>query len=364
MRNKLSVPFLGVILLAGRMGSVPVLAEDPPENQKYAMVPVVTSWWKQLGGPAGAQAEGTDLIKGHDIDDNDNIYWTESAYPHVRGYRDETKRIVTLAGSARGSMDGPLPRARFGGWSYNSTNLISVSKDGKHAFVRDTLGGSMWRHIDFEKETVSTIGPYRDRKRDLMIVRDKGGEVYAFQTNGENPPDCPGYRKLKAAPFKLGWNPDKCVLDVEKMRFYWHHRGPPLVCDLKTGKVEKLTSTASELRRPDTSGPFDTMKWHCPTGMGISPGGRYLFVGGGDSYSFYRLDLRKKHIHIFSRDGNCPKQAMQLPLKGATYSFQDGTENDKKCRLGQWPASGAFNNRGTGAWATARGPIYKLVPVK
>jgi hypothetical protein len=103
MRNKLSVPFLGVILLAGSRGSAPVLAEDPPENQKYTMVPVVTSWWKQLGGPAGTQAEGTDLIKGHDIDDNDNIYWTESAYPHIRSARTAgTSSCATRWGEACG----------------------------------------------------------------------------------------------------------------------------------------------------------------------------------------------------------------------------------------------------------------------
>ena len=353
-------------------GPEPLPAETPvgvdlPPDQKYTMGPIVNGGaGKHLDGPAGSQAESTSLTKGHNIDDVGNIYWTECQYAVIRHYLEETKRVVTLTGSAQGILDGPLSRARFGGWSYNSTNLMAATADGKHVFVLDR-GAGQWRHVDLEAGMVSTLGQWHHFKNGIFIIaRDRCGEVYAFVTSGQDPPDCKGYKKLKVAPFqgiKTYMGLDHCALDVEKMRFYWHARGAPKMCDLKTGKITQLTSTGN-LRAADTSGPFAGMKWHCPTGMSISPGGRYLYVGGGDSSSFYRMDLEKKYIHIFAYGGEIKGRGLPKPLEGGPFSFQDGTERDKKCGLGRWPAAGAFNNLGYGAWATAYGPLYKIAPVE
>ena len=374
----------GVAVVSGSGGSEPLPAEAPagvevPPDQKYTLRAVATSdLWKELDGPAGMGAESTDNTKGHDIDDASNIYWTQSQYARIRIYREKTDRVETFAGSVKGLMDGPLSRARFGGWAYNSANLMTVSKDGKHVFVLDRFAGGVWRHIDVEAGMVRTLGCYDGTLSSpghFIIVRDKLGEIYAFHTEGKDVPDCPGYKKLKVAPFKVpfkgkthAWigNFSKCALDVEKMRFYWHSRFAPKMCDLTMGKVTQLTSTLpkDKWRPPDTAGSFDAMHWHCPIGIGISRGGRYLYVGGGDSSSFYRLDLEKKYIHIFAYDGEIKGRRLSWPLKDGTFSFQDGSERDKKCRLARWPAAGAFNNHGHGAWITAWGPVYTLTPVE
>ena len=60
-------------------------------------------------------------IEGHAkisifMDDAGNVYWTESETSVIRSYRADTNRVVTVAGSIRGLADGPLARARFGGW--------------------------------------------------------------------------------------------------------------------------------------------------------------------------------------------------------------------------------------------------------
>src|SRR5574341_1859616 len=110
-----------LILLCGG-GLNPPEAQDPPPEQKYRMRLLVWNCWAAHGGvldgPAG-MAESSDLIKGHDVDRAGNVYWTECDQPVIRCYRRDRDRVVTVAGSVRGLSDGPLDRARFGGWSYN-----------------------------------------------------------------------------------------------------------------------------------------------------------------------------------------------------------------------------------------------------
>jgi len=343
----------------------PAPQKDPPPDQAYSIRLLVWGFWANQGGaldgPAG-QAEATDLIKGHDVDDAGNVYWTECDAPVIRCYRAATRRVVTLAGGIRGLCDGPLDRARFGGWSYNSTNLLCVSRDGKHLFVRDVLGKGLWRHVDLEAGEVRSLEPWhRQGKGYFLIARDRMGDLVAFRTNGEDPPDCEGYRKLRVAPSAAmngRWLAfDRYALDAAKMRFYWHCRGPVMVTDLKTGEVSALTwdKESTLPKRPkDTSGPLETTTFLCPTGMSLSPGGRYLYVGMGDGNTCYRLDLEKRFAHLLGR------------LDAGGFGWREGDERDKNCNMTGstgWPAATVFIPDGRGAWANCWG-IYALTPEK
>jgi len=362
----LVILLLATVVACGGQGFAaepPPRPHDPPPDQRYLMRLLVWGFWTNQGGcldgPAG-QAESTDLIKGHDVDDAGNVYWTECDTPVIRSYRAATGRVVTLAGSVRGRCDGPLGRARFGGWTYNSTNLLCVSRDGKHLFVRDAFGGGLWRHIDLEAGTVASLEPWFEQGHGyLVIARDRVGDICAFRTTGEDPPDCTGYRKLQVArsavmgahylPF------DRYALDAEKMRFYWHCRGPILVTDLKTGEVSTLTwdeQSGREKRPINTSGPLETTTLLCPTGMALSPEGRYLYVGQGDGSTCFRFDLERKVAHLFGR------------LDGGGFGWRDGSDRDKNCQMTGstgWPAAPVFIPDGRGAWATCWG-LFALTP--
>jgi len=314
-----------------------------------------------LDGPTDdAQAEGTDFIKGHDIDAAGNVYWSESNSPVIRSYRAKTGRVITLAGSVRGLRDGPLESARFGGWWYNATNLLCVSDDGEHLFVVDRGAGNLWRYVDLEAGVVRTIGPLHDKasKTTLCIVKDRRGGIYALTGQGKPAPQCKGYRSMSVTlPSNFPWySVDRWALNAGAGKLYYHTRNAPHVIDLQSGEDENLTPPGDNPRKPDLSGPFLGMTWHCPTGMSISPGGRYLFMGGGDSNSFYRLDLKKRHIFFFVKKPD------------GTYGYEDGFERDEKCRLSMWPAAGVFNANGNGAWASSKhdhtdGGIYLITPV-
>jgi RNA polymerase sigma-70 factor (ECF subfamily) len=338
--------------------------KDPPPDQKYQMRLLVWNYWSGqcaglLDGPAG-QAQATDLIKGHDVDDAGNVYWTESETPVIRSYRADTNRVVTVAGSIRGLADGPLARARFGGWAYNKTNLICVSGNGKHLFVRDCFGKGQWRYVDLEAGTVTSLGlchhyPKGGRTGGYFIIaRDRMGDVYAFITDGQDPPDCKGYKKLKVAPLKkeAWYDWDRYALDVEKMRLYFHCRAPVNAYDLKTGEIACITSADNKARPINTSGPLETTCFLCPTGMALSPAGRYLYVGQGDGSSCFRLDLEKKQALAWGG------------LDDGGFGWRD-TANRKCDMTGStgWPAATVFIPDGRGFWANCWG-LYALTPMK
>ncbi|MCX7805435.1 MAG: hypothetical protein N3A38_09640 [Planctomycetota bacterium] len=332
---------------------------DPPENQKYSLRVLVWNFWSfaggMLDGPAG-MAESTDLIKGHDSDNAGNLYWTECDAPVIRRYSPKTDRVETIAGSLRGLADGPISRARFGGWTYNSTNLICVSGDGRHLFVRDALGKGLWRYVDLEAGTVTSLGQWHHFKGGYFIIaKDRMGDIYAFVTSGEEPPDCRGYKKLKVAPcLRNGWYAfDRYALDVEKMRFYFHCRGPVTMVDLKTGEGTVITGKGKE-RPINTSGPLETTVFLCPTGMSLSPAGRFLYVGQGDGSSCYRLDLEKKQALVFGG------------VDDGGFGWRETGDRKNSCQMTGctgWPAATVFLPDGRGYWANCWG-MYALTPLK
>jgi hypothetical protein len=292
------------------------------------------------------------------VDDAGNVYWTESETPVIRSYRADTNRVVTVAGSIRGLADGPLARARFGGWAYNNTNLICVSGNGKHLFVKDTFGKRLWRHVDLEAGTVKTLFPWQEKQGShFVIAKDKSGEIYCFNTAGTEPPDNPGYKKLKVAPFKTKAHYigglDDCALDAENMKFYWHGRGDIQVCDLKTGEVAKL-NPGPKRDKWGSTGSFEGWTPCCPTGMSISPGGRYLFVGGGDADFIWRFDLESKYVKAFGWDAKMTD--LMFRETGANFKGAGGGSS--------WPAACVFLPDGKSAvWATCWG-LYRLEPAK
>ncbi len=346
-----------------------------PHDGRYRLATVHASKRGVKGGDAGShRLDNPGLLNGPgvqascsagcgvmNVDGAGNGYWgNKGTWPEVRRWDVVTGMVTAVAGSACGYLDGPVSRARFSGWGYNGGANICASRDGQHVFLRDSAKSSVWRHIDREAGMVKTVTPFTSGGANNVIVRDKSGDVYAFRTDGTDMPDCPGYKKLKVARFKgshrgkptagIGGFISGWALDAENMKFYWHGRGAPAVCDLKTGEVRCLTPRGKTPRGSDTTGPFEGMSWHCPTGMSISPGGRYLFMGGGDSGSFYRLDLEKKKIDRFAR------------LEPGIYGWAEGHEKAKGHWITNWPGAAHFVADGSATWGGSFG-IMRITPV-
>lgn len=343
---------LGLLFVWGVAGT----RQDPPPNQHYDLKLLVHDGFGGFSadyagavsnlteGPAG-EAECYDLIKGLSMDDNGDAYWASSPYPLVMGYNKDKNMVSVVAGSAFGNLDGPLERARFSGWGYNSTNKICVSDDGKHMFVADNRN-SIWRYIDFESKMVSTVGPTWDAAKGaaLLIAKDcKTGEICAFMNDGSTPPDCKGYRKLVTANWKFDrwWSFDGIALDAGNMKFYFHCRYESRGVNLLTGDSTILTS-----------------RLYCPTGMSISAGGNYLYIGGGDHQFCWRKDLTTGEMLAFGRS------AAGGTANGVDVYFKDQTTDfaNPISTSSDWPSACVFSSDGqSGFWPTCWG-IYFMVP--
>ncbi len=313
----------GIAVISGGKGGTPLPAEALPElkehaeNPKFKLVPIVgargrgtkgTFYQARMGPGAGildGPGMGADFCDTDDLDvDFDcNAYWTEAGrFNIIRKWNRENSLVTTLAGSAAGCFDGPLGRARFGGWGgggYNSSALC-VSPDGKHVFVYDN---GLVRHIDLKKNFVSSVVSPLGKRGMPYPMRDTKGDVYIVDLMGGVIPPGEGYKTIRNPELEWVSGVSRwCVLDLAKGRIYAERRGPVYYWDVKTGKATWLTwhkGSKAAVRGTDTTGAMATSNFQCPVGLSISPGGRYLYMGGGDSNSFWRIDLEKKHVHIF-----------------------------------------------------------------
>jgi len=358
------------VVVPGKGGSPePLPAEAPasavkehPHNQKYKIEVLIGTGGFTYGTPNMAfgilngparEAWITDCQESA-MDDKGNVYWMESGgFGMMRTVNVKTRRVKTLAGSGiQGHLDGPLSRARFtptAGGAYAAART-RVSPDGRYLFVHECAKyyGGLLRQIDLEAGTVRTLGRY-------SAVRDATGEIYVLDLAGGAVPPGEGYRTLKLPPGKYSPNQYKyTALDAARDKLYYHSRMHVSCLDLKTGKS---TSVNHGGRRPypaavkcDESGPLKERIFQCPGGLSISPGGRYLYLGGIDSLSSWRLDLKEEYVHVLKRNPD------------GTVSFGDGKECTKETSFGNSPFTFTFTRNGTGFFPCLRG-MYMLTPV-
>ncbi|MCX7804769.1 MAG: hypothetical protein N3A38_06210 [Planctomycetota bacterium] len=344
---------------AGKSGPAATAWAEHPENVRFRLEPIVAArnphkgnyyaWRYGYAGILDGPGLDADICDAGDIscDAAGNCFWTEPGHFNVlRMWRASDGRVLTIAGSQCGYLDGPLERARFnpwGGGGYNPSQT-TVSRDGKHVFIRDVGNNNALRHVDLDAGVVSTVG------HRLVFARDLSGDVYVLDPRGGTVPPGKGYKTLQVPKLEnegYWYGNNWKVLDVARGRLYAENRGPVYYWDLKTGKIVWVTSR--EKGRPwQESGPMETATFWCPIGLSISPGGRFLYVGGGDASTIHRIDLEKKIVQNLGRnpDGTC--------------SFKDGREEGRFC---DWPSTADFAADGTGYWGSPPG-IFKLTPVK
>ncbi len=325
--------------------------QDPPADQHYDLVLVTKEGREGIGchfignGPVG-EAEDCDLSKGLTVDSSGNAYYTNTAYSVMRRYSKTKDMVSSFTGGAKGYLDGPVSRARFGGWGYNNTNCICASDDGKHVFLRDGVN-KQWRYINVDSGMVSTVGPTSGTGGAYLIIAKDciSGEIYAFMPNGTTPPDCGGYKKLTTAVLSFSSSAfDGIALDVTKMRFYYHYRGPSYSMDLSTGISTQITGAL----------------W-CPTGMSISQSGRYLYIGGGDDMFCWRNDLESSDT-LFALGRS---KALNT-ANGVNIWFMPKANNSDYAApisgSSNWPGAVVFPSDGSyGLWAGRHG-LFHMIP--
>ena len=288
----------------------------------------------------------------------------------LRALDPKTDRYFTVAGGARGYLDGPFSRARFGGWGYGGGLVTACAPDGTLYIAETTL--NVVRRLDFAKQEVTTVisnpgavglGNFYD------LVIDSKGKIYflgdfTYTGIGLAVTDLQGNVQQPTVGPLGGQHPDhgfSMALDEKNNRLYAANRctGAWYVWywDLANGGafvgVLPIPDPTDPSTRPrDVAGPFKGAHLWCPGGIGFGPDDpdyRYLYYGGGDYPSFWRLDLQAQMIDTFA-----PADAGETPSPGDMAFNQPPSELQWES-IGTW---GAFP-----IWGNQNNDILISVPI-
>lgn len=292
-------------------------------------VPVTDSnaRWMRRGVWAGTGVQGyldgpRRGVRGRNAPGRYGFFETGSHYV-LRVYDESTERYLTLAGSARGYLDGPFSRARFGGWSYGQVLSTTCAPDGSLYLLEPSLG--VLRRLDFEKQVVETV--LTDVGAQRAMTADPNGMIYIAGYDGliiYDPQN--DARRDIALPNNAVGHGYSVAYDPTRDRLYAANRcsGDWYVWywELSNGNafhgLIKFPQEGDVTRPQNTSGPFEGADLHCPSGIGFGPDDptyRYLYYGGGDSTTFYRLDLEREYIELFAPpDPTAPRPYEELRM--------------------------------------------------
>jgi RNA polymerase sigma-70 factor (ECF subfamily) len=271
-----------------------------------------------------------------------------------RDYDPKTDRLMTAGGcGSAGELDGPLSRARFGGWGYAVYG--TMAGNSKYFFmITRSKGASSLRRFDFKKRVVEPFA------KDVTV--DNATKICAFEDGivlqtRDNLKKVSNDGKL-LLDMKIGGPPGLAGVfygeslgpyDPKNDRMYGSSRegqGGWVVWrwDLKDGgKFVGIVPAGNgpgnqPLRKKCATGPFKGSFFYCPGGLGFGPGdpdGRYPYMGGGDEANMYRLDLEKqewiklvptadkKRLHF----GEAPGLVQAWDAGGGIPWANDGTDN-------------------------------------
>lgn len=233
----------------------------------------------------------------------------------------ELNRYHSVTCNARGSeIDGPFSRARLiGGWGYMDDPRCAMSPDGRYFYVAEMRSTKGIRRFDLATQRVTTIPGYG---WGTAIVPNSKGSIYFITKDGTvKRGDVDG--KVEKT-FKLQIPPEHTtsdwLLDEPNDRLYWSMGG----CNRKSetqkwfvGYFDMKTEDGifhgvlpANAKKPNcwmkaVPGPFDD--FFCYTQVYISfgpddPEHNFIYMGACDTYTFFRLDLKKREVWACSRE--------------------------------------------------------------
>lgn len=220
-------------------------------------------------------------------------------------YDAATERFEVLAGSARGDLDGPFSRARFGGYGYSVPLSMACSLDARYLYMLEGSTKKL-RRLDFEAEWVDTIPV--DVTLSVALDVDTAGRIYLAGYDGIRVIEDDG--SLVASHALGGVQPQHgfdIALDEANNRLYGANRcaGEWQVWywDLGDGSFHGLIRVPpNDETNRNHSATFAEANLLCPGGLAFGPEDperRHLFLGGGDNTTFYRLDLFDEVVDFF-----------------------------------------------------------------
>ena len=274
---------------------------------------------RYLGSGASGNLDGpaSQVMGGGAPGASSCFVWTAGGPYCFGGYDKATEMVHTIAGNARGYLDGPLARARWGGFDYTHRGMTLLTPDRKRFFFTDPYNGGVLRQIDLVNRVVSTVNDIALEKG-VTIRPDSKGQFYTVSRKGLLKILSPDLKKIVRTQQlevvqKAGLGAWSIAIDEEKNRLYagitftspflWY----AWYWDLKDGSFHGLIPVAQKgepKRRKFAPGPFKGVVLYPEVSVyfGLDdPEKRYLYLGVNDCYTFFRADLKTKEIWTFSR---------------------------------------------------------------
>ncbi|MBW2733737.1 MAG: hypothetical protein JRH20_15220 [Deltaproteobacteria bacterium] len=280
-----------------------------PQKEASFTIPVshADARWKRRGTWAGRGVQGyldgpRHQIRSYNAPGRSGFFESGGEYVY-RIYDDTTGRYLTLAGSARGYLDGPFSRARFGGWGYSAGLRTSCGPDGALYIFEPNLG--VIRRMDFDAREVTTVT--KDVSLARAMVFDGNGVLlivgYGDQLTRVHPDGMVDKITIEAALIGHGFS---VAMDRANNRLYganrcsgeWYIWYWDLNAEGKFVGVLSIPQEGEPSRDLNATGPFEGTYLHCPAGIsfGRKPDYKTLYYGGGDNTTFFRLDLTNEWI--------------------------------------------------------------------
>lgn len=266
----------------------------------------------------------------------------------ILAYDPETEFVQIAAGSARGYLDGPFSRARFGTNNYTSRPTWTHSPDRRYAYLMDVENQRALRRCDLEKQEVTTIrrtvknygGMTVDDKGKLLLI--EGEELLWLDIAGKQEKSLS--LKLEEKVSGIGGAGASLALDEvhgrlfatggAKQWYIWYW-------DLKDGSFHGVLPVPAKGtgRKMNEAGPFVGTRLYGEGSVFFGPDDpqkRYLYTARVDTYSLFRLDLEKKEVWSLSAISEKGKQPIAhfidqgvpatVPVYGsAVFSDDDGS---------------------------------------
>ena len=254
-------------------------------------------------------------------------------------YEQRNERYYTSAGGARGYLDGPFGRARFGGIDYSHRARFAASPDGRYVYFSEPYQKFVVRVMDFEKQEVRTFwkpegymkGPIvADSAGRLYVVR-RSGKLYVFNPDGK-------VEKELALDMQetFGGLSASIALDEKRGRDYGAGYGMKkwyvFYWDVKDGSfhgvlpIPQKGEPSRGKPKPGAGlpGPFKGTALYGEGDVAFGPDDpdkNFLYTGRVDTRIFFRLDLKKQFISHCSRakDGTVKFISEGKPGSGTGY---------------------------------------------
>lgn len=224
-------------------------------------------------------------------------------------YDPNLDRIHFVAGSARGHLDGPFSRARFGSHSYSEVRRFAGSE--RYVYITEPQNKGILRRLDFVKQEVTTVPVPDDIKGIAGMTCDSAGRLYIVGAWGGGLQILGTDGTIEKKPVELkegtgGFSGVSLALDEKRNRLYCSGYGNKNwyvyywdLADCSFHGVLPIAQPGQPKRQRNEAGPFEGTDLYNQMACGFGqddPEKRFLYIYPNDTLTIFRLDLEKKEI--------------------------------------------------------------------